>query len=173
VRRQFRPTVDGLENKTLLSQVAASFAAQRVVIEHDARLVETGSMAVSLTTNQPVYRPGQVVAMKLTMTNMSNGNKTILLGPSVDGLSLTHNGKVIWRSNDGVVPEYIARRIVKPGQSITLTAHWTATRAAGTYVVHNQMYPTLAAARFDVFTSPTPVSPTPVSPIPSPPPIAY
>jgi hypothetical protein len=128
------------------------------VLQHDAKLVVTGSMAVSLTTNQPAYNAGEIVKMTLTMTNTSNHNETVLLGPSTDAFTISHNNQVIWRSNKGFVPQFIAKRILTPGQSITLSAQWTVTGATGSFVVHNQMYPSGPVANFMVTTAPvTPV----------------
>jgi hypothetical protein len=173
MRHQLRPSIDGLENKALLSHVAASLVAHHIVLLHDVqrevqRVESTSAMAVSLTTNQPAYNPGQVVKMTLTLTNNSRHNETVLLGPSTDGFLITHNDKVIWRSNDGVMPFYIARDILKPGQSVTLSAHWTVPASTGNFVVHNQMFPAGPAATFAVTTtpiSPTPTPPTPILPI--------
>ena len=86
------------------------------------REVATSKMAVSLTTNQTTYSPGQVVQMKLTMTNTSGQNETVALGQQHRWILRHPNAKVIWRSNSGVEPQYIVRRLLKPGQSITLTA---------------------------------------------------
>jgi hypothetical protein len=164
LKHQMRPSVEGLENKTLLSHVAASLVAHHFALAHDATLAGSGSMAVTITTNKPAYNPGQVVAMTLTMTNNSNHNERVLVGPSIDGFSITHDGTVIWRSNQGGTPEYIAVDIIKPGQSVSLFAHWTATDTPGSFVAHNQMYPTTAVASFTV--SAAPIVPIPVGPIP-------
>jgi hypothetical protein len=173
MRLQLRPRIDRLEDKTLLSHVAASLVAPDHALQAEVRReVATSKMAVSLTTNQTTYSPGQVVRMTLTMTNTSSQNETVALGPSIDGFFVTQNANVIWRSNSGVEPQFIVRRILKPGQSITLTAQWTIpTSVSGTFVVHNQMFPS-AAAPIQVTTtpiSPSVVSSTPLSITPPPP----
>ncbi len=82
--------------------------------------------------------------MTLTMTNSSSQNETVALGPSIDGFFVTQNAKVIWRSNSGVEPQYIVRRILKPGQSITLSAQWTIPASvSGAFVVHNELFPSV------------------------------
>jgi hypothetical protein len=162
LKHQMRPSVEGLENKTLLSHVAASLVAHHFALAHDAALVKTGSMAVDLTTNRPAYNPGQVVTVTLTMTNDSNHKERVLMGPSIDGFSVTHDGSVIWRSNRRSAPQYIARDMLVPGESIYLTAKWTAT-GTGSFVAHNQIYPAVPMARFTVST--TPIIPIPVVPI--------
>jgi hypothetical protein len=155
LRHQLRPSVEGLENKALLSHVAASLAPSHFALQHDAKLVENASMTVSLTTNKPTYQPGQVVQMKLTMTNNSDHDETVMLGPSMDGFSITHDGTVIWRSNKGFVPQYIMKRILTPGESITLSAHYTALAPTGDFVVHNQMFPSGPVANFKVMKATT------------------
>jgi hypothetical protein len=158
MRHQLRPSVDGLENKILLSHLAAGLMAHHPLPQHEVQPVRgVAAMAVSLTTNQPAYNRGQVVIMTLTMTNNSNHNETVMLGPSKDGFLITHNAKVIWRSNAGFVPQYLVKRILKPGQSMTLSAHWTVPAMTGNFVVHNQMFPAGPVATFNVTT--TPISP--------------
>jgi Intracellular proteinase inhibitor len=169
---QLHPSIDGLENKTLLSHLVAGLMAHHpTMLQAEVQREVTGSaMTVSLSTNQTTYNPGQVVQITLTMTNTSNHNETVLFGPSMDGFFITQNDKVIWRSNEGVEPEYIAKRILKPGQSITLTARWTVPPSVtGNFVVHDQMFPSGPVATFHVTIapiSPPPNSPTPISPRP-------
>ncbi len=179
MRKQMHPCSDGLETRTLLSHLVAGLMAHHPVRQAEVQRVEAGSaMAVSLTTNQPTYSPGQVVQMSLTMTNTSNHNEPVRLGPSVDGFFITQNGKVIWRSNEGLEPQYIVIRILKPQQSVTLASHWTVPASVnGTLVVHDQMFPSGPLARFNVTpkpgSPPPPISPTPtlqsISRTPSPP----
>jgi hypothetical protein len=107
-------------------------------------------MAVSLTTNQAVYHPGQVATMTLTIRNTSTHAETIAMGPSIDGFFITHNDQVIWRSNAGPQPDFILLRVLRPGQSITLTANWTVPAATGSFVVHNQLFPDGPTATFAV-----------------------
>jgi hypothetical protein len=102
--------------------------------------VSTSSqLAVSLTTDQTSYMAGQVVHMTFTETNDTGHAVFADYGPSVDGFYISQGGRTIWRSNSGVNPMFIVQRLLMPGQSLTLTANWTATAASGTYVVHNQM----------------------------------
>jgi Intracellular proteinase inhibitor len=169
MRHQLRPSIDNLENKTLLSHLAAGLMAHHRVHQAEVeRPVNGSAMAVSLTTNQTSYSTGQIVQMTLTITNTSNHDETILLGPSRDPFVITQGAKVIWRSDEGFVPQYIAKRLLKPGQSATLTAQWTVPAAVtGTFVVHNQIFPSGPTATFNVTTTPTsPIPPTPISPTP-------
>jgi hypothetical protein len=101
-------------------------------------------------TDRPAYRLGDVVYMKLTEKNVSNGDVNVGWGPSVTGFSITHNGTTAWRSNTGALPLFIVNRTLAPGQSITLRARWKAPRDAGTYAVHNQMTPQGPIAQFRV-----------------------
>ncbi len=168
MRFQLRPRIDGLEERALLSHLAASLMAPDHAFQAEVRReVATSKMAVSLTTNQTTYTPGQVVQMTLTMTNTSSQNETVALGPSIDGFFVTQNAKVIWRSNSGVEPQYIVRRILKPGQSITLTAQWTIPASvSGALAVHNELFPSGPVAPIQVTAappSPSVVSPRPLS----------
>ena len=174
MRFQLRPRIDVLEDKTLLSHLAASLTVPEHALQAEVRReVATSKMAVSLTTNQTTYSPGQVVQMKLTMTNTSGQNETVALGPSIDGFFVTQNAKVIWRSNSGVEPQYIVRRLLKPGQSITLTAQWTIPASvSGAFAVHNELFPSGPVAPIQVTAappSPSVVVPTPISVTPAPP----
>jgi hypothetical protein len=170
VRHQLHPSVDELENLTLMSHMAASLVAHDLhyrELLHDVQRVQGMSgMTVALTTNQGTYNLGQVVKMTMTMTNISNHNETVVIGPSTGVFVITHNQRVIWRSNEGVVPQIIVKRILKPEQSITLTAHWTAT-ATGGFVVHDALVPAGPVATFQVTPTPgsrTPIEPTPIEP---------
>jgi len=171
MRHQLRPKFDGLEDKTLLSSFAAGVSVHaNAHLAEVRRDVESPGISASLTTSQTTANPGQVVQINLALTNTSNHSVTIALGPSVDGFYATQNGKVVWRSNNGLEPEFIVRRTLQPGQSITLSADWTVpTSLTGTFVVHNQLFPTGPTATITVTTAPVqpaPVSPTPVSPSP-------
>ena len=108
---------------------------------------------ISVTTNQAVYTPGQTVKMTFTETNDSKSSIRVPIGPSIDGFTVTSGGKTVWRSNSGVEPQYIVLENLAPGESITLTATWTASAATGTYVVHNQLDPDAAAATFAIVAS--------------------
>jgi hypothetical protein len=179
MRHQLHPTVDGLENKTLLSNLGVGLIAPhpvlqaevqrvapiRVAVDHhlasrsvlraDVHAADTTQswMTLSLTTNQSTYYPGQLCTMSLTIKNTSTHDGTIGIGPSIDGFIVTQNGNMYWRSNAGVEPPYIVVQTIKPGQSITLTADWTVPATAnGTYVVHNQLFPTGPTATFNVTT---------------------
>ena len=177
MRHQLRPSIDGLENKTLLSHLSAGLIGHQPALHAEVQRADTtgvsfnrpllhpsvlradvqstgtteSGMAVSLTTSQKIYNPGQVVRTTLTMTNTSDSNETVKLGPSIDGFLITQNGKLIWQSNDGPEPLYVVNEILKPGESITLTANWTVPGSeTGTFVVHNQLFPSSPSATFNV-----------------------
>jgi hypothetical protein len=107
------------------------------------------ALAISLTTYQSSYTVGQNVQMTLTETNDTNHDVTVGVGPSLDGFFISQNGQTVWRSNSGAIPMYIERRVLDPGQSVTLTADWTAS-ATGTFVVSNQVAPQGPFATFSV-----------------------
>ena len=112
------------------------------------------SLATSIATNNNTYSPGQTVAMTFTVTNNTGTKVSVPIGPSIDGFSVTSSGKTVWISNSGVTPEYIALRTLAPGQSIVLTADWTAPSSmTGTFAVHNQLDPS-DSATFEIGTSP-------------------
>jgi hypothetical protein len=108
-------------------------------------LSPAGSLEASLTTNQSSYVLHQVVAMTFTETNDTGHVVSVDMGPSFDGFFVTRGGKTIWRSNPNA-PDFVVLRRVLPGQSITLTADWTAPAMAGTYVAHNQLAPNVTAS---------------------------
>jgi hypothetical protein len=110
-------------------------------------------VAISVTTNQAVYTPGQTVKMTFTETNDTKSIMRVPIGPSIDGFTVTSGGKTVWRSNSGIEPQYIVLENLAPGASITLTATWTASAVEGTYTVHNQLDPETAAATFQIVAS--------------------
>jgi hypothetical protein len=109
----------------------------------------TSGVAISLTTNQSTYLLGQTVQMTLTETNDTKHDVTVRVGPSVDGFSITQNGQIVWQSNSGMQPDNIRLEVLAPGQSLTVTASWTAT-VTGTLVAQNQMAPQGPVATFSV-----------------------
>jgi hypothetical protein len=181
-----RPSIDRLEDKALLSNLAVGLIAHqpllqaevqradpmRVVVDH--RVVQHSAlqaaaqpplstqatwMALSMWTDQTTYNVGQTVHMYLTITNNSNTDHTVALGPSIDAFLITQNGNVIWQSNTGAQPQYIVNQTLAPGQSVTLSSQctmWT----TGTFVVSNQMCPEGPFATFTV-TAGTPNSQPP------------
>ena len=64
--------------------------------------------------------------MTFTETNDSDDTVDVPIGPSIDGFTITSGGKMIWRSNSGVEPDFVYIDHLTPGESITLTAEWTA-----------------------------------------------
>jgi hypothetical protein len=120
------------------------------VAKHAPSATLKATLTDSLTTNQASYTPGEVVRMTLIETNNTGKSITIGVGPSVDAFSITFGGKTIWRSRSGFTPDYIVREVLRPGQSLTLTAAWTAKSVLGAYVAHNQMPPAAIHADFSV-----------------------
>ena len=88
--------------------------------------------------------------MTLTATNDTTQDVTVSVGPSTNVFSISQNGKVVWRSNEGYQPDYeIVAKVLGPGQSLTMTASWTAT-ATGTFAVSSTMAPQGTVATFTV-----------------------
>jgi hypothetical protein len=168
MKRLLFPKIETLESRALLSHVAAGAAARH----HQIADVATAAIAsvpsnlsISLTTSQSSYTVGQQVQMTLTATNKTHHNVTVSVGPSIDFFSISENGQTIWRSNSGAQPHFVARRVVHPGQSFTLTANWTAT-TTGAFVVHNQLAPKGPVATFSVTANaPAPVSTPGATPV--------
>ena len=105
----------------------------------------SSALATSLTTNASSYAPGQTVDMTFTETNDTGQVVLVTIGPSIDGFIVTQGSQDGVESN-AIAPDYVTVRKLQPGQSITLTADWTAPSSAGTYVVHNQMDPEVTAS---------------------------
>jgi hypothetical protein len=112
--------------------------------------ITTSPLAVSVTTNQAIYLPGQTVTMTFTETNTSDSTVRVPIGPSIDGFTITQRGATVWNSNSGIEPDFIALQNLAPNASITLTATWIASNLTGTFAVHNQLDPDGAAATFEV-----------------------
>ena len=172
MKRHLFPNVEALEAKALLSHIAVGAAARN---HHVASAVKqlsavASSLDISLTTAEPTYTVGQRVQISLTATNDTHHNVPILVGPNANVFSITENGLTIWRSNSGPQPlRPTVRKVLHPGQSLTLTASWMPT-GTGTFVVHNSMAPKGPVATFNVVANATtpPVTPpgggTPVNP---------
>jgi hypothetical protein len=181
MRHQLRPSIEPLETKSLLSSMAMGLIGNplrgvpvvtgpigppvRVPIAapvtgpiatpvsgRPVTLAPSSSLLISLTTNVASYTPGQVVTMTFTETNDTTQNVLVPLGPSIDGLAITSGSQTIWPSNSGMQSDLIYLDNLAPGQSITLTASWTATSVAGTYSVDNQLAPDVTAS-FDIVAS--------------------
>jgi hypothetical protein len=148
--RRTRPSLEPLEGRSLLS-----------------------GLAYSLTTNQAIYQLGQPVEMTFQETNVSSQPVSVEDGPSIDGFTISRDGAVVWQSNSGINPLYIALETLQPGQSLTLTATWNgipiggSAPASGTFVISNQLAPTAATATVAISSS---TSPSPAPPVTDPPP---
>ena len=180
MRQQLRPSIESLETRNLLSSVSLGLIGNPVAGVHfvvdpiwppvGAQIprpvagpivspvtgmpgtgVPTSPLQVSMTTNQASYTSGQKVTMTFTETNDTNAIVIVPIGPSIDGFSITNGSQTIWMSNSGSQSDVIYLERLAPGQSMSLTASWTAT-SAGTYSVHNQLAPG-ATTSFDVVAS--------------------
>jgi hypothetical protein len=110
------------------------------------------ALAINLTTNQSSYSVGQTVLMTMTATNDTNHAVTVAIGPGENAFFISQNGQIVWRSDSGALPQYIARRTLEPGESLTLQADWTAS-LTGSFVVSNQIAPQGPVATFSVTAS--------------------
>ena len=133
------------------------------------------AVSARMTTDRSVYSVGQPVQLTFTETNDTNKPIVVDEGPSIDGFVIEQNNTVVWRSNAGINPMFIAVRQIQPGQSLTLTATWngvpnvgtsTTAVATGTFVVVNQSNPQAKETFQITKTSSSPTSTTSPSPTP-------
>jgi hypothetical protein len=156
-------------------------SARLTVEALEARALLSG-LSVSVATDKAVYQPGQPIHMTFTETNASSQPVTVDWGPSTDGFLVERNGVVVWQSNAGINPMFVAANTLDPGKSLTLAATWdgipsgqSSAPAGGKYVVFNQLDKSGAVASFRIGadpsslgTAPGQASPPP-SPVPNPP----
>ena len=115
-------------------------------------------LSISLTTDQPIYQPGQPIQFTFNETNVSNHPVIASYGPSVDGFLVSQNGSSVWQSNAGVNPLWVAMETLQPGHSFTLKSTWDGVPnlesspiiGGGTFTVTNQLDPGGASATFQV-----------------------
>jgi hypothetical protein len=156
MRRALTPRIEAMENKCLLSGVAPILGgAPSIGVSPPPAETGPANLAVSMTTSATTVTPGEVVKLTFTETNNTSHDVFVDYGPSTDGFIIKEGGTTIWQSNAGLNPLYIRLQLLAPGESITLTADWTATSASGTFVAFNQL-DTAATATFSVAPS-TPV----------------
>jgi len=126
-------------------------------------------LSSSITTNQTTFQPGQPVVMTFTETNVSDQTIQVQDGPSIDGFNVSQGGKVIWHSNAGISPLYIALDSLKPGQSLTKTATWNgvptggSSPVSGTFTITDQLNPLTSTTVTITSAATTPTS-TPAPP---------
>ena len=167
MKRHWKPTIESLEGKNLLSSMPMVLVGNAMVY---APTVLTGApstpaasktispvvpyspttlnpaLEATLTTNAASYKSGQTVNMTFTATNTSDSPVTVTLGPSIDGFSITNGSHIVWSSNSGQQNDYVTQETLAPGQSLTLTSSWTASSLAGGYKAYNQLDPSVTAS---------------------------
>ena len=119
MRRTRGLVIEVLEGKVMPATIAPPIAP----VSPAARALNEG-LAVRLSTNHQVYRRGEPVVITLTETNTTDQAVTVEQGPSMAGITVSHDGRVIWASNQGVQPMFVLLRTLDPGQSITETTTW-------------------------------------------------
>jgi hypothetical protein len=135
-------TVEGLEERALLS-----------------------SLAYSLTTDQLVYPIGQPIELTFTETNTGDQPLTVEVSPT--DFSVSQYNAVIWQSNPANAGQSPTSETLLPGQSRSQTASWDGTEtyaspsigdssqssqvnAFGTFVVSNPCAPEGLTATFQI-----------------------
>ena len=166
---------DHLEAREVLSQFGL-FIAPPVLPIHLAPAIVAPAPAppnnvavaspllVAFTTDRSTYALGQPVHFTLTATNTSKQAVTFVDGPAVDGFLVSQNGKIVWRSNAGLQPQFLRSVTLQPGQSYTLHATWDghpntpsgnelmSQTPTGTFSVTSQFHPLGTAAPTATFT---------------------
>jgi hypothetical protein len=169
MKRKTQPRLETLESRALLSGGSGTVLHHAHRHAHFAQIGARASsnLRVTLTTNQAVYQPGQVVRMTLTETNMSDHPMRVDDGPSLHAFYITHNGKVVWRSITPMTPDFLRLRVLMPGQSVTYSAQWTVQpRMAGMFEVHVQRFPNVTAMFRVIPVGSSPTKPVfPISPV--------
>jgi hypothetical protein len=154
MKRRRRLNIESLEDRSLLS-----------------------GLAINITTNAPVYQPGQPVHLTFTETNTGSQSITVRETPSLDGFIVKQGSQIVWQSNAGINPFIIVDRTLDPGQSLTLQATWNGEPTngssasgpeTGTFVAFDQMAPGVTVTFQISDSNPTSVNP-PTSPSPTPP----
>jgi hypothetical protein len=156
MKHQLKPCIESLEAKALLSHVALGLSGIPIVpiVPIEPVTPPGKGMDVTVTTNQASYTSGELVRMTFTETNNTGHIAFVDMGPSIDGFSVTYGGKTIWRSNAGFSAQFIVRRPLLPGQSITLKANWIARSQIGAYDAHNQLALPPVEAAFSIANHP-------------------
>ncbi len=116
------------------------------------------NLAMTLTTDKPVYTAGEQITMTFTETNDGSQPVDVVGVAPNDGFDVTENGKLIWESNSGVQPLVISIITLQPGQSHTLTATWNGVPttgdppvlSGGSFTVTNQLDPNGVSASFRI-----------------------
>ncbi len=111
----------------------------------EGRRLMTG-LTAHLSTNHAVYQGGEAVVITLVETNTSKQSIQVAEGPSLNGFSVSENGRQVWRSNPGVQPQFLTLLTLQPGKSLTITASWdgqsneaTITNPYGPFVVKSSV----------------------------------
>ena len=95
-------------------------------IELLAERVLLSALSVRLTTDKPVYQAGNPIAIRLTETNTSRHSVSVPVDPT--DFTTTGAGNFVWQSNPVNASSPATTQKLKPGQSVTQAATWTATQ---------------------------------------------
>ena len=104
----------------------------------------------SITTDAPVYQPGQPIQIQFTETNNTSQPIKFAYGPSDDGFDISEGGAVVFKSNGAINPMFLVLDTLQPGESKTFNFTWNGvlstpldgtapTLTPGTFTVTNQL----------------------------------
>lgn len=169
-KHEIRPRLERCEDRTLLSQAPIiSYTPGQIP-------APTGfqELRAVLATDHAVYKVGQTVDLRLSLTNRTHHMVEVSFSVSLSALSIRNKAGFVWDDlGTGRTSADLTEHIqFNPGASMTFKAQWTA-NSKGAYSVHSEFDPA-AAPRFfrvigdrGVVVQPVgkPITPRPVKPI--------
>lgn len=156
------------EERTLLSHVA-SIVAVPLGLEGAPHSGYRGVTA-ALRTNHAVYKVGQTVDMRLTLTNHTHHKIDLTYSTQSSPLAIWHQGRVVWDAQASASSNASGTTQIQiaPRSSVMFTQQLTAA-AAGAFGVHSGIDPNASARYFRVIGHPNtiyaPGQPNPINPI--------
>ena len=88
------------------------------------RDVPTAGLAITLSTDHHVYRPGQPVVITLTEKNVTNHVIHVGVGPTLGGFTVSQGGREVWFSDNPIQAQFILEKTLRPGESLKQRATW-------------------------------------------------
>jgi hypothetical protein len=151
-------------NFTVTNQQAPTGASATFQIQPQA----SGPVMSSVTTDKPVYLPGQSIGMTFTQTN--DGSQPVKVIAGKGAFEVTQNGQSVWESPPPQLSPAptLSWQTLQPGQSLTETATWNGklvngSQATGTFMVTNELSSTASTTFMIASPSANPPPPPPKS----------